>query len=136
MTQMVSSYVTQNQFRNIPTRQFPFLNSKFLKNQLPQNFQSTIQNHPRCPKSELLEKCIEMVNQVFYTNSTAFPLWEISVVRCLQYFHIFMSFLMQNSLFLRYEYIAIVQRGISFFLHFFGLKINFVINRLCSLCGR
>ena len=136
MTKMISSYVTHNQFRNTPTPQFPFPNSKFVKNPTATNFSSIIQNHHRCPKRELFKKCIEMVNHAFYTNSTAFPLWEISFVRSLQYFYVFRSFLTQNSLFLRCEYIAIVQRGILIFLHFFVMKINFITNRLCSLCGR
>ena len=136
MTQMISSYVTHNQCSNTPTPQFPFSNSKFVKTRITTNFQSTTQNHPSCPKRELVKKSIEIVNHVFYTNSTAFPLWEISSVRSLQYFYVFMSFLVKNSLFLRYEYIAIVQRGILIFLNFFAMKINFITNRLCSLCGR
>ena len=136
MTKMISSYGVHNKFRNTPTPQFPSNNSKCLIKSTATNFLSAIQNHPRCPKRELLKKSIEMVNHVFYANSTAFPLWEISFVRSLQYFYVFRSFLTQNSLFLRCEYIAIVQRGILIFLHFFVMKINFITNRLCSLCGR
>ena len=136
MTKMISRYVTHNQFTNTLTPQFPLANLKCLKKPPATNLQSSIQNHPRCPKRELFKKSIEMVNHLFYTNSTAFPLWEISFVRSLQYFDVFMSFLTQNSLFLRCEYIAIVQRGILIFLNFFVMKINFITNRLCSLCGR
>ena len=100
------------------------------------NFFSSTQNHHCCPKGELTKNSIKMVNHVFYANSTAFPLWEISFVRSLHYFYVFMSFWMKNQLFLRCEYIAIVQRGISVFLHFFNMKIKIIINRCRSLCGR
>ena len=136
MAKMISSGAFHNRFSSITIHITSCIGLKSLTKSRITNFPSTTQNHHCCPKRELPRKSIEMVNHLFYSISTAFPDREISFVRSLCYFHVFDSFLTQNRLFLRCEYIAIVQRGISIFLNFFVIKINIIINRWRSLTGR
>ena len=103
-----------------------------------------INNHQfliKHPKSSLLSK--EEIGKNFSSSGessilskfNSVPLGEISFVTSLYYFYVFMLFWMKNHLFLRCEYIAIIQRGISIFLHFFDTKLNIIINRWRSLWG-
>ena len=133
---MILSCAFQNQVSSTKIYKHSCIGSKCTTNSAIINFQSNTQNHPCCPKRELVKKLIAMVNHVFQAISTAFPLCEISFVRCLDYFHVFMLFWVQNSMFLRCECIAIVQRAKSIFLHFLVMKLDLIINRLRSLCGR
>ena len=70
---------------------------------------------PHCPEKELLKKTFQVVNHVFETISTPFPLWEISFVSSYCYFHLFLSFWTQNDPFLRCDFVAIVRGAIQFF---------------------
>ena len=136
MKEILSSCIVQNGIINTTSHKRACIGLKSVTQSTITNFHSTTQNHPRCPKRELPRKSIQTVNQVFYSISTAFPHREMSFVRSLHYFHVFTSFWTQNRLFLRCEYIAIVQRGILIFSYFFVIKINIIINRWRSLTGR
>ena len=133
---IISSNPSQNQFQNIPTNEFSSDVVKCRSESTKSILQFVTQNHPRCPKRELPKNSIQLVNHGVKTISIAFPQWEISFVGSRLYFQVFMCFWTQNDLFLRCEYIAIVQRIVSIFAKCFVAKQYLFANRLCSLSGR
>ena len=136
MTEKSSRSHLQNQFYNTSHAKVCVSGMKCVSKSTNSYFQSGCQNHPHCPERQLLKKSFQMMNHGIKTISTAFPLWEISFVMSHDFLYVFMSFWTQNDPFLRYEFLAIVQRGNSIFYQCFATKQHLLTNSSCCLCVR